>query len=434
MRHWHQVFKERGPRRGLAAGLVGLVGLGMLSACSEGPAGTANVTSSGEARTSQTGASQARASLSPVAKEVASRYVYHEVGGNAFLYQKRLAENGQVASQRVEAYMQYQALSWTIEGGMTAIPLPPAYNSTVAANSAGQVLGIHGQSGQWGMPFLWSEVGGVQFLPLPGEGPAEALDMNAQGQVVGSIYRTREPFITSVSGVQVIPTPDGSGGRATRINDAGQVLGDYHALGEKARLYLWSAADGSIDVPAPAWLISPDPEDAYYLVPLALNASGQVLGKMYQSRHLEQYFVWSPQGETQVIERLERPEWGSDSMGVSAMNQAGQVVGTSRGWPYIWSASTGTRKLQGPDGDIYYGSAVAVNDVGQVAGSAILREGESARAVIWTEAGEMIDLNERIDPALGLTLTTAHNITNSGYIAVGASGSGRVGLLVPQER
>jgi len=85
----------------------------------------------------------------------------------------------------------------------------------------------------------------------------------------------------------------------------------------------------------------------------------------------------------------------------------------------------------GTFGGLYsYGSDL--NNGGQVVGGAYIADNTS-HAFLYTE-GRMEDLNDWLDPALGLTLSVATGINDSGQIVangVSSSGKSRAYLLTP---
>ncbi len=355
-----------------------------------------------------------------VRKAVAARYAAHPFGAGYLIGDNQLTESGQVAGYHEPVRFQQEAFSWTIAGGVTILPQPNGRNSAPALNDVGQVLGyIDASDGSARGPFIWRAGDGLQYLPVPDNSPAEMRDLNNHGVAVGATYPGGLPFLTSLAGAQLIPLPGGIRGSAARINDAGQVLGGYSDVDALSRVFFWSAADGSQDVPPPGTF---DTAGRYHVYPLGINDSGTVLVRYSGDQTGDGAYVWSAQSGAQAIPGLPLEDGSLGATWATALNNAGQVVGASSGRPLIWSASTGTRALLPADAShIVSGEASAINASGQVAGHIVLADGWQSRAVVWTETGEMIDLNDRIDPALGLTLIRATRITDSGYIlALGA--------------
>jgi probable HAF family extracellular repeat protein len=76
----------------------------------------------------------------------------------------------------------------------------------------------------------------------------------------------------------------------------------------------------------------------------------------------------------------------------------------------------------------FFSVGIRINDLGQVTGYSSTATGES-HAFVYSN-GQMIDLNNFIDPALSLTLTDAPDINHKGQI-VANSTSFRAFLLTP---
>jgi probable HAF family extracellular repeat protein len=120
---------------------------------------------------------------------------------------------------------------------------------------------------------------------------------------------------------------------------------------------------------------------------------------------------------------------GSDGHGYGA-SDAGDVVGSSSlPWgehAFRWVAGSIADLKTLPDATD--SAANAVNLYGFVVG----RSG--GKAIIWDQFDNIIDLNERIPPASGWTLTEAHAINNAGQVAGEGihDGKTRAFLLLPQ--
>jgi probable HAF family extracellular repeat protein len=205
-----------------------------------------------------------------------------------------------------------------------------------------------------------------------------AEDINELGQVVGgSGVFQREGFHAFVwsknEGFTELDLFGSDYSLATSINNLGQVVGTASNTSGDYLAFLWSQDTGSIDL---GTLTSPE-------VPFrqdfaaAINDSGQVVGSSF----VYTGFLWSQStGITQI------PIYFP-----SDINNLGQVVGSS-GTPgsgtraELWSESTGTRNLGSFGG--YYSGASGINDLGQVVGVSRAYVGNSqevGRAFLWSE-------------------------------------------------
>jgi probable HAF family extracellular repeat protein len=106
----------------------------------------------------------------------------------------------------------------------------------------------------------------------------------------------------------------------------------------------------------------------------------------------------------------------------NAINDVGQVTGTSNGHAFLYSNGQMT-DLGTLGGDSSFGNSI--NNVGQVTGSSTTSLSDFVHAFLYS-SGQMRDLNDLIDPTLGVTLTDARTINNHGQIVANDSmNSGR---------
>src|SRR5207237_7047128 len=115
---------------------------------------------------------------------------------------------------------------------------------------------------------------------------------------------------------------------------------------------------------------------AAHALPTAINAADQLIGYTPGPRG----FIWTAAGGAVDL------GWLDDTYRFtmpSAINASGVVVGYSASRPFRWTTAKGIEALAFPYGD--YGQAVAVNDVGEIAGFlGYAAYDDTRRAVLWT--------------------------------------------------
>ena len=157
----------------------------------------------------------------------------------------------------------------------------------------------------------------------------------------------------------------------TGINDADQIIG--YTPGPRG--FIWTAAGGAVDL---GWL-----DDAYrFTMPSAINASGV-------------------------------------------------VVGYSASRPFRWTTAKGIEALTFPYGD--YGQAVAVNDVGEIAGFlGYAAYDDTRRAVLWTADNQFSSVLCCASWATGINESraiTGIKEARTAFLWTPASGAREIGFL-----
>jgi probable HAF family extracellular repeat protein len=138
----------------------------------------------------------------------------------------------------------------------------------------------------------------------------------------------------------------------------------------------------------------------------SVNDNGQVVGTLESSGFVRSAFIWE-RGRTRALGRVD----GRDTVG-SGINDGGEVVGSTIGGVYdpgdavVWTANGNPGLLQPPAGHTG-SSGSAINEAGQVAGTT----GFGPRAVRWSQLGE-----PRLVGALGGTDGVAWGINDGGQV------------------
>jgi len=281
-----------------------------------------------------------------------------------------------------------RAFVFTDAGGMVALPGLPNRPRTVARdiNDAGVIVGSANAGGtDVGHAVLWSG-GAIRDLgTLPGGYFSEALGVNALGQVVGwsdtnggSGLSGAHGFLYDTGADTLTDlTPNADIGYAEDINDAGQVTGYRTAVGGY-HAFRWQGGNFLDLGVLPGFAHS---------FGWAINAFGDVAGNST-----------SASGNS---ERLFR-----------------------------YNAGFGLQNLGGTG---QHNVALGLNSAGHVVG---FTGNSQKRAVRYTDANGLQDLNDLIDPSLGWVLLAAHDINDLGRIVGYAfnnfTGQTRAVRLLPQ--
>ena len=289
-------------------------------------------------------------------------------------------------------------------------------------NDAGQVVGSSDATGG-NRAFIWqngvmTSLGVLGGTPFGVAGDSRATGINASGQVVGSssnVFGTRG-FVWqggNFTDLGVLPGHDVSGAQA--INASGQVVGiSYKAGSGIASAFLWQG--GSLSN------LGDFSGGNGTSKATGINAAGTVVGNSTAIIGARG-FVW--QGG--VMSALSPLPDGLASY-AAGINSSGQVVGQS-GLGYS-NGSRATRwengvvsslgvlgSVPGQQGESF---ANAINDAGQVVGSSTTSLGNSSlanSAFLWSSASGMIDVNALLIPGAGARVLSANAINDNGQIA-----------------
>jgi probable HAF family extracellular repeat protein len=295
-----------------------------------------------------------------------------------------------------------QGFAWTKAGGIVGLgTLPGAVGVAMptAINDAGQVVGRQGDRG-----FTWTRTGGMVDIGNLGESGSTAPEaISGSGQVVGRSGTDAFSWTRGGGMVNLGALPGRSGGDAHAVNGHGQVVGYSGGSGDE-RAFSWTSSGGMVDLGAL-------PSDRGVSGATAVNDNGQVVGSSDKGGDLHpdmpgptpgsDPFSWTAAGGMVDLGNPSGHNFGR----ANAVNDSGQVVGSAQTehafhtQAFSWTASDGLILLETlPDG--FQDEAVDVNSVGQVAGSSDAADGR-LHAVIWSPAPQPTGGNDKLTGTSG---------------------------------
>ncbi|CAA9345703.1 MAG: hypothetical protein AVDCRST_MAG89-2852 [uncultured Gemmatimonadetes bacterium] len=188
------------------------------------------------------------------------------------------------------------------------------------------------------------------------------------------------------------------------VNDAGQVAGLWWNEREGTRGAIWQAGK-------PVVVMQLGPDDPYPpFFPTAINNLGEVVGSL---EHSSLAAVWSGGRLRELNFEAQVEGSGIHRRGVS-MNDRGEVIGSRNGRPVVWTQNR-VVELPLPPGATW-GQARAINNLGQVVGSATVEErvpdrGPVMQAVLWENGAVRV-----LRPPRRAFDCTAHAINDAGAV------------------
>lgn len=274
----------------------------------------------------------------------------------------------------------------------TASPVDEAY--AAGLNNHGEVIGISVQGSGDPIAFSWRQGQTRVVQPLPAGGPdgfsgaVQLSGINDQGVIVGRGYSAAHQAFVGVrwdsrAAAPVVLPRLGAVEAAEAINNQGVVAG-IDGVADQRRAVLWQ--DGNPTrlehVADPQQRLRPDQHD---LRVHDLNDRGQVVGEV-KVPVLDAQGQWVPRSQAGL--------WQDGSFQ--------QLASTVQGW--------------------YFARGAALNEAGQVAGTAVQEGGDTteehaaSRAALWSDGAMTL-----LDSLAGATTGRAFDINEAGWV-VGASG------------
>jgi probable HAF family extracellular repeat protein len=282
-----------------------------------------------------------------------------------------------------------------------------------AVNNAGTVVGYAYTSGSHINAYS-SSSGNAASLHQgdPNTGNSKAWGINASGAVVGesNVGNTTQATVFSNGSVQTLGTLGGANSYGYGINSSGNVAGVSDVAGGYQHGFVTGPNGTLIDI-GPI-------NGGHYSSANAINDLGAVTGFTEIDNQGDYRAYIYASGMTNILGTL----GGNYSQGY-AINNAGMVAGysflagdlISHAFLYAGGVAVDLGSLGGTDS-----YATGINEAGSVVGASNLSNPAGGYHAFVYSGGLLKDLNDLIDPALGLTLNFASDINDKGQItAVG---------------
>lgn len=370
--------------------------------------------------------SQAMATASTAATTIPN-YTVVNLGNLGWVRPDGINASGQVAGYH---YVRNELRAFHFDGSRLIDLRAPGGGSSSYAytlNDSAQVVGDIDLADGISAAFAWTAQGGMKSIS-----PATsslASDINNNGLVVGR--DTSGGFTWSMSGgytslTDFVPYA---------VNLSGQMVGYGYdpAMGWG---YAMRQTNGSVT------LLPPPAGNTYSAAATMLNDAGLAVGNAVSSPNsLPRATAWQAGSVYDIGAQLAAAQ--NDDVFASHVNQLGQVVGRHTKWNpltgaplgsngFVWTIAGGAVDIGNlfPSDPYAHTHAMAINKHGQVVGEAASFQQSAVRAVMWTPATGLVDLNTRlVNPPQGLSLDRAVAISDDGSI-VASFDSGLV-LLRP---
>jgi len=285
-----------------------------------------------------------------------------------------------------------------------------------ALNDADQVTGSSDTNTNKIRAFLWSPtMPQMQDLGADSEQSSGGLSINASGAVMGESVDasgTRKGFYYAAGIRSLIIGPPMPDTTAIGITDGGRVGGHSRNVEGYTRAFTWTATGGMTELATPA---------GFHSFAVATSSAGHVLGRYGDSTYTQGWFLWSPgTGQVSLVTGSTDPTTG-DSIQLNeafAVNGSGQVVGSGQIYKpgvsitpalFVWTVTGGAKAYAYPTSNGVL--PTAISDAGQVVGYAYV-SGFQSHAFSWKLASGFLDLG-----TLGGATSTAVAVNELGQVA-----------------
>lgn len=271
-----------------------------------------------------------------------------------------------------------QAYVWSALTGLTALPLSTGYARVNGINDAGLVVGYAD-----GAVFTWDTATGSALLHRQGAlAQSQVYALNQRGDFAGMTDKSGRWVAASWQGGSrqelgvLLQNVNIGFDMARAINDSGMIAGGARSqISWNEHAFVYTPEGGMVDI---GTLYGENDFSTAH----GINDFGQVVGWSRRSGQAAQRaFVWSAQGGMQDLGHL-FPGYSQEYVYAYDINNQGLVVGGTSSFGryhgFLWNQTSGLQKLDdlvdntGRATPWQINSAFAINEAGQIVGSAML--------------------------------------------------------------
>jgi len=313
---------------------------------------------------------------------------------------------------------------------------PGASAGPSAINDNGDVAGVSNFGTGPSQAVLWPHSGGTIDVGA-GTRHSAATALNNSDQVVGYFWdkiRMLHAFLwTASGGFQDLGTLGGCCSAAYGISDNGEVVGSAYTSSNAIGAFTWTSAAGMKTLSTGIGFYKD-------ITATAVNANGYVVGYgVVTSTGKTRGLFWTPTGVIRDIGDLTGGTSWTWAYGINATNDVVGMTLASDGDYLAFQLQNpflgNTMQSLGLLGSYTVYSAYAINNSGEIVGSANCPSCGNSHAFVYTASGGLQDLNTLVtNNSAGWILTSAVSVNSSGQIAVqvfNSSGTARAAVLTP---
>lgn len=227
---------------------------------------------------------------------------------------------GEIVGWAIDPHSGEQGFSWTSTSGIVNPVAPPDQSLFAVVNNLGQIGGsFRVPTDAVSTAAIWRSTGALTPLPaLPGADDSVVNGLNDLGQAVGSSSLSGTGLSHAVlwqNGNAIDLTPGAFDSAARAINNEGQAVGYYYNDNHYDIPFIWSAANGLVDLPGIGYAAD-------------INEEGQIIGMITDPNDpsIQSAAFWEA-GQLYNLNDLIPADSDWDLQVATSINNCGQIVG-----------------------------------------------------------------------------------------------------------